>query len=139
MIKDKSGISLILVMITIAVFALILRLAIEQIVKLNIQQNETNAFATLKLISVAIENYAKDHQGTYPLHLSSLLQSKPAYLDRDYAVNSLVKGYSYTCSRLEAASYSCSAAPVKCKLSGKKIFTISTGGILASEECGKKE
>jgi Tfp pilus assembly protein PilE len=139
MYKDKKGLSLILVMIIIAVSTLLLRIAIEQIVKFNMAQNESNASTNLKLIATALENYAKDSQGFYPAKLVNLVESKAPYLNKNYFSRSSLKGYSYSCMRLEPSSYSCSATPIKCRLSGEKSFTVTTGGILTSEDCRKQE
>lgn len=127
------------IMITLAVSALILRVVIEQVIRINLNQNESSAQGTLKLVSTALENYAKNHQGVFPTDFADLVESKPAYLDRDYISDSPLKGYNYNCSRIEPAGYSCSAAPVKCKLSGRFIYTVTTGGLLIYEKCDIKE
>lgn len=137
--KDKEGRSFVAIMIVIAVSALLLRTTIEELIKINIAQNESSAAATLKLISTALENYAADNKGVFPASLSLLRQNTPPYLDRNYVNDFPVKGYSYSCVRLEPSSYSCSAVPVKCGLTGKMMYTIATGGALVSEECNKKE
>jgi type II secretory pathway pseudopilin PulG len=137
--KDNGARSFVTVMIVIAVSSLLLRVAVEQVIRINIAQNESNAQATLKLISVALENYAKDHLGAYPESISSLIKSNPPYLDKDYTNESSVKGYDYFCSRVEASGYYCSAVPLKCKLTGSNSYTITTGGSLTSEDCSKKE
>ncbi len=135
----QRGLSFITIMIIIALFALVLRFAIERLMKITIQQNESNAQSTLKLISTALENYAKDHSGAFPLDLSVLTHSNPAYLDKDYLSHSPLKGYEYSCSRLEASSYSCSAIPVKCKFTGEKVYTVTTGGLVVAESCRGRE
>lgn len=137
--RDRKARSFVAIMVVIAISALLLRTAIEQIIRFNIAQNEANASAALKLISAALENYAKDYLGAYPQNLSLLTQHNPPYLDRNYFADSPLKGYYFGCSRLEASGYSCSAAPVKCQLGGNKIYTIITGGVSASEGCSKKE
>lgn len=139
MTKNTRGRSFVTMMIIIAVSVLLLRIAIEQVIRINIVQNESNAQGTLKLISIALENYAKDNQGSFPRTLSVLIKPKPAYLDRDYILESPIKGYHYNCLRLEPAAYSCSASPLKCGLTGKIIYTVTTGSLLVSEECNKKE
>lgn len=125
-------------MIVIATLALVLRFAIDRIIKFNISQNESNAQGTLKLISAALENFAKDNQGVYPANLSALTKSKPPYLDRDYITLSPSKGYNYACLRLEPSGYSCSASPVRCKFTGAIVYTTTTGGLLVSENCDTK-
>lgn len=139
---NRKAQSLIKIAIILAALTLFLRILIERLIKINIAQNESNAQSSLKLISTALENYAKDNQGVFPANLAILLKQKPPYLDKSYinlfsAVS--VKGYNYSCLRLEASGYNCSAAPVKCNISGKKVYTISTGGSFISEECNKKD
>ena len=137
--RDTKARSFVAIIVIIAVSSLILRVAVEQIIKINISQNESYASSTLKLISTALENYAQDHLGAFPQDISALTQTRPAYLDKDYIVSSPVKGYNYSCARLEASGYSCIAGPTKCGLTGNMIYTITTGGLLISEKCGEKE
>lgn len=135
-IKAKS---FVVIMIVIALFALALRMIISEIINVTSAQNESSAQSTLKLISTALENYAKNNQGAYPLKISVLTQSQPVYLDRDYIKQSPIKGYHYNCSRLDASGYSCYAVPVRCKLTGKVNFSVTTGSLLISEDCAAKE
>ena len=137
--RKTNGRSFVLIMVVIALAALVLRLAIERIIKVDIAQNESNASVTLKFISAALQNYARDHNGSFPSDLSLLVKNNPPYLDNDEITRFPVKGYNYFCTMLEPTGYSCSAAPVKCNLTGKRSFTISTGGLIVSEECNKKE
>ncbi len=136
---DNKAISLVIIMLIIAIVSLVLRFALEQFIKFSINQNETEAAANLKLISAALENYAQDHQGSFPGNLSLLAKVNPSYLNQDYALHPSLKDYVYSCARLEPSSYSCSAVPLRCRLSGEKIYSITTGGVLASEDCSKKE
>jgi competence protein ComGC len=137
--QNRIARSFVLIMVVIAFAALFLRFVIERIMKMNIAQNESNAAATLKLISTSLENYAKDKKGIFPDSISSLVEAKPAYLEKDYTDGPALRGYLYECPRLEPTGYSCSAAPVKCNVTGKMSYTVSTGGVHLSEECSKKE
>ena len=131
--------SFVVIMIVIALSSLILRVVITRIIEFNIAQNESSAQETLKLLSAALENYAKDNQGLFPAHLSALYQRLPPYLEREYVTESYQKGYNHSCSRIEASGYNCSASPEKCRQTGEKIYRISTGGLLTFEGCNKKE
>lgn len=137
--KNKRAKSFVVIMIVIALSALALRVLIGEVINVTSSQNESDAQATLKLISTAFENYAKENQGVYPAKLSVLIQGKPAYLDKDYIKQSPIKGYNYSCSRLEGAGYSCQAAPTRCKLTGKAEFSVSTGSLMISEDCDINE
>jgi len=136
---DKKAKSFVTIMIIIAICVLLLRIVIERLIKINIAQNESHASVTLKQISAALENYAKDHASAYPPNLSILTKTKPPYLGKDYINSSPLRGYNYSCPRLEPSGYSCYASPAQCKFSGNMIYTITTGSLLVSEECERKE
>lgn len=137
--QDNKGKSFVTIMLIIALCALSLRIIIAKLIEINIAQNESYASLTLKFISAGLENYAKNNQGIYPANLPILTKSQPPYLDKDYINLSPVKGYNFSCSRLESSGYSCTAIPVKCSFTGKTIYTISTGALLISEECNRKD
>ena len=136
---NKKARSFVTIMIVIALSVLILRFAVEQLINRNITQNEAVALSTLKLISAALENYAKDNHGVFPVSLAVLTKTSPLYLDRDYVKESPIKGYTYICSKLDSSGYNCTAGPLKCKMTGKIIYNISTGGLFVSEGCKKEE
>ena len=135
----KQGRSFVAIMILIAISALTIRIAIERIIEFSIMQNESSASRTLKLISVGLENFARENKGAYPVNFTLLTQSEPAYLDTNYIAISPYKGYIYNCPKLEQAGYICTAVPVNCRLTGKTEYTISTGSLFFSEDCAKKE
>jgi hypothetical protein len=133
--KDITARSFVTIMLTIAIVSLILRFGIAEGIKIVIHQNESNAQSNLKLVAAALENYAKDHLGTYPSSLGILCKGDLPYLDKDFMNESFIQSYGYVCNRMDPTGYSCSAIPMHCKITGNKVFTISTGGVLVSEEC----
>jgi len=139
MLDNIRGRNFIALIIIIAVVSLLLRIAIARIIKFNISQNESVALLNLKLISTALENYAKNNQGAFPGSFSALIGTNPPYLDKDYIAESPIKGYNYSCSRLDFSGYSCSAVPLQCNITGKVIYTVTTGVLLVSENCSKKD
>jgi len=139
MFLTNKGKSFVAIMVVIALSALALRAATEKILNVTCAQNEATAQATLKAIAAALDSYARDNQGVYPKSVSSLIQSNPVYLDKDYIADSPIKGYTYNCTRLDVSGYNCYAFPSRCKLTGNFAFTVTTGGILISEDCSTKE
>lgn len=137
--KNISGRSFIAIMLVVSVLALLLRVAIGQINKISIIQNESTAAATLRLISAALENYAKDKGGQYPADFSLLMNTTPPYVEKNYLSGAAIKGYYYGCSRLEPSGYSCYANPVKCQVTGSTSYSVGTGGLFISENCKTKE
>jgi len=138
LMNEKSR-SFVAIMIVIVLIAFLLRFAIEKALTVTCAQNESAAQATLKSIATALDNYARDNQGVYPKSVFVLSQSNPRYLDRDYIAESPIKGYTYNCARLDASGYSCYAFPSRCKFTGTLAFTVTTGNILLSEDCGLKD
>ena len=135
---DNKARSFVTIMIITALAALLLRLAVHKIIIYNIEQNQLLAKGNLKLLSTALENYAKDNKGAYPVNIDLLTKNKPPYLERNYLSSSAVRGYEYDCQRLDPLGYNCSAAPVNCKLNGKMVYSVSTGGSIIAQSCDKK-
>jgi len=135
---DQKARSFVTIMIVVALSALLLRLAVHKIIIYNIEHNQLLAQVNLKLLSTALENYAKNNKNTYPSSIDQLTQSNPVYLERNYLALSSIRGYEYDCPRLDAAGYNCSASPVDCKLTGKMVYSVSTGGLILAESCDKK-
>lgn len=127
-------------MIAIALVSLLLRFALEKAIKFNIAQNESSAQSTLKLISAALENFAASNNAVYPSAFAQLTEANPqSYIGINYTAKPNFKGYIYNCPRLEPSGYNCVAAPSRCALTGNKVFSVSTGNLFVTEECGKKE
>ncbi|MFH0918179.1 MAG: hypothetical protein V1830_03490, partial [Candidatus Omnitrophota bacterium] len=80
----------------------------------------------------------KDNKNVYPASVDLLIKSKPVYLERDYLAATSVRGYEYDCQRLEATGYNCTASPVSCQLSGKMVYSVSTGGLIMAQSCEKR-
>ncbi len=124
-----------MIMLIVAGIALVLRISIEQFMRFNMGKNQSDAVATLKLMSTAMENYARDNNGLYPESIQVLLEATPPYLDRDYVSAVPEKGYSFSCSVVTPKGYSCEGVPTRCALSGDMSYLVSTGGVLVSQKC----
>lgn len=135
---NRKARSFVTIMIVAALSALLLRLAVQKIIIYNIQHNQLLAQVNLKLLSTALENYARNNKNTYPASIEQLTKSSPVYLERNYLSASSIRGYEYDCQRLDASGYNCSAAPVDCKLTGRMVYSVSTGGLIIADNCDKK-
>jgi type II secretory pathway pseudopilin PulG len=135
---NQKARSFVMIMVAIGLSALLLRTALQKFIIYNIERNQSLAQVNLKLFYTALENYAKDNKGVYPEDISKLTKGEPVYLQKDYLSVPSVSGYEYDCRRLDSTGYNCSAAPVNCNLTGKKVYTMSTGGLIISEDCDKK-
>jgi len=137
--KEKKARNLIPLVIIIALLALFLRIFLSRLIKENIAQNDSFALDTLKVMATALENYADDHLGNFPEDFSNLTNASPPYIEEDYLKKSPLKGYIYSCPRLDSSGYQCMATPVKCNYTGKMVYTVTTAGVVNAEECAKRE
>jgi prepilin-type N-terminal cleavage/methylation domain-containing protein len=127
MIRSSSkGFTLVEILVVVAIIALLAAIAIPNLLRAKISANESNAKATLKTISTALETFSLAN-GTYPPNVTSLLGQSPPYLTKDY-FTSTQAGYDYTIN-LTGYTYSVVATPVNSS-QGKATFTMATGGAL---------
>ncbi|MBU1125127.1 MAG: hypothetical protein KKC84_03800 [Candidatus Omnitrophica bacterium] len=135
---SKRAKSFVTIMLVIAITTLLVRIALDKLIKYNVAQNDSFAQVSLKRIAASLENYAKDHNGIYPVSMELLQKDSPPYLDQDYTAVPSYKGFQYSCSRLEETGYSCACAPSVCAVTGKTVYSVSTAGILVSEPCNQE-
>ncbi|MDP3732711.1 MAG: prepilin-type N-terminal cleavage/methylation domain-containing protein [Candidatus Omnitrophota bacterium] len=127
----KRGFTLVEIMIVVAIIALLAAIAIPNLLRSRITANESAAQATLRTLSTALETYAAANNGVYTADEADLTGATPPYLNKSYC-GVTESGYTYTCT-LATDSYSIAGQPQNCTTSGTKSFTMSTGGVLATD------
>ncbi len=126
--KRLQAFTLIEIMITVAIIALLAMIAIPSILRARSTANDAVARTTLKSLSHASETYSLT-MGSYPLDITSLRAVTPAYINNSYC-GTTVAGYAYSCT-FASTGYSLKADPVVMNTTGTTTFTMTTGGILA--------
>ena len=126
--KSKSGFTLVEIMITVAIIALLAAIAIPNLTRSKVSANDSSAQSTLKSIAAALENYYAINN-RYPNNTGALLGATPPYLNKDYFIGS-TNGFTFT-STLADYSYTITASPVSSN-TGTTTFTVTTGAVLGT-------
>jgi len=128
-IHKENGFTLIEIMVVIGVLLIIITLALPNIIRSRIIANESAAFANLKMIFNACQNYysgVSPHE--FPEKLINLAEpySHPPYIDSVLASGEK-QGYEFVYQRLTEESFTLRANP-KSALNGRKYFFVNENG-----------
>jgi TM2 domain-containing membrane protein YozV/type II secretory pathway pseudopilin PulG len=114
----------------IFVLAILAAIAIPNFLQAKNNARESLAKQTLKTISLALEAYAVQNNGVYPVSEASLI---PDYLSSGYNKKQ-IHGYIFS-EDLKTTGYLITAAPQECFVTGNKIFYMETKSKFSEEPC----
>ncbi len=126
--QGQKAFTLVEIMIVVSIVALLASIAIPGLLRAYKESNDALAKNTLRTISVAAETYFTAHN-SYPINEDALTQSDPPYLTDSYCDKEIM-GFFYTCNWGDGKFYTITATPVRPGISGSKVLSISTGGII---------
>jgi len=130
-----TGFTLIELIMVIVIIGILAAIAIPSMKRNYTIAKESVAQSNLRIISSALENYSTVN-GNYPTDESQLTGANPPYLNQSFCGNT-VSGYTYSCTFPNPAdgTYTITATPSSCGVTGTRTYTITTGGVLTSTGC----
>jgi len=120
--------------IMVFIIGLLAAIAIPNLLRARLSANEAAVRSVLKNISVAVETY-RAANNNYPLDESDLVSAEPPYLDRAHDQQTIY-GYTFSIS-FQPDGYKAVATPVECGMTGSKIFSLDTTGVVSQENCSR--
>ncbi len=125
---NRSGFTLVEIMIVVAIIALLAAIAIPNLLRARISANDALARSTLRTLSTAAETFATANNGNYPTWEGALVTANPPYTNRWYCGQSIA-GFFYACS-WSGAAYTFWAQPLIMGRTGSVTYVMQTGGVL---------
>ena len=134
----KRGFTLVEIMIVVAIIALLVAIAIPNLLRARHNANEAASVAACRTISTACESFrAAQTPPTYPANLNALTLaggSNPPYIDASLAgataIGTARQGYYYLYTLVNANQYTLDARPAVPNTTGTRGFWVDETGVL---------
>lgn len=132
-LKLTGGFTLVEIMIALSIVAVLLTLAIPNLLRSRIVANEIAALANIKTISDASQLYYIN-EGKYPENLLSLAESNLPYID-DALASGEKQGYEFIYNHIDTEHFTINANPLpETAFKGRYFYTDETGIIRVKED-----
>lgn len=129
-LHTHSGFTLVEILIVAAILAILVTVAIPNMLRARMNANESAAIENLRLIAQAQHAYFHDHQryGSFE-ELSPIPESvQSGYTSSDWTQDAVRSGYRYRMEEADEEAFLCIAAPTT--LGGRRYFRIDATGII---------
>ncbi|MBI3318308.1 MAG: hypothetical protein HYZ90_04050 [Candidatus Omnitrophica bacterium] len=122
-------------MIVVAVVALLVAIAIPNLLRARHNANESTAVEAMRAFSTALESFrAAQTPPTYPVVARSLSAANPTYLPASLTSattpGTARQGYYFTYTFISADSYAVQAAPAAAGTTGSRRFYVDETGVI---------
>lgn len=135
--KWRRGLTLVEVLIVVSVIAMLVAIAVPNLMRAKHNANETAALSGLRTLSTALEAFrgAQSPQN-YPTDLSQLSRSNPSYVPSSLTRRASRQGYLYLYVRTSPDAYDLQAVPEVVGTTGTRRFYVDETGVIRASATG---
>ena len=132
--KSKNGFTIIELMITIALIAIIVAIAFMNLIRSRIDRNEQSAVERLHHVYVAQEAFAGRNGGVYATSFEALATSQPPLLPGNWRVS--MQGYKFMMGEEAEGGYTVLAIPDIPGRTGSSYYFLDQTGTIRENKAG---
>lgn len=120
-------------LIVIPILAVTTAIFVPTVLKSTEKAHMESAKVALRAIATAYESYYVDNN-RYPTSIAEVTETDPPYLEYE-SIDVATKNYLFHCETDNSDNYICTATPIKCGVTGTKIFKIDNSFEIYEEDC----
>jgi prepilin-type N-terminal cleavage/methylation domain-containing protein len=135
--KEKSGFTLLEMMIVVAIIAVIAAIAIPNLLRARLQTNESAAIENLRTISQAQVTMHADRETYGDFDALTSPDNGPPFLDPAWEEGEQRAGYTYSIAAAAANTYTAFADPIDPGTSGRRYFRVDETGVIRFSNDGQ--
>ena len=139
MLKARQGFTLIEIMIVVAIIAVIVAIALPNLLRSKLQANESSAVSDLRTICAAQIACSTSRLtfGNFATLVDEVDGVGTSFLDTTWYEGRVKAGYSFTMPEADADSFTCFADPVGLGTTGSHFFRIDNSGVVRLDASGQ--
>jgi len=137
--RRHSGFTLIEMMLAVAVIAILLAIAVPNLMRNRLQANESSAIEHLRVIASAEVSYNAAHQsfGTLANLADESVGPGTGFLSSEWTEGFQKAGYTFTMPLATDSNFICFADPIAQNVTGRRFFRVDASGIVRFSVAGQ--